>query len=119
MVYYSSSQLDAMFHAMADPTRRNIVQTLSRKPQTISNVAKPYNISLPAISKHIKVLEKANLLQREKRGRENVISLNPDSVKEMSRYLSFYQDFWNDTFENLDTYLQKRKKDFEGGEKVE
>jgi len=119
MVKYSNHELDSMFHALADPTRREIIRLLAPNPKSVSEVAKPFNISLPAITKHVKVLEKADIITREKVGRQNFLSLNPESLKEMSRYLTFYKDFWNTQFDSLEKYMDKKRNELKGGDKHE
>ena len=99
--------LDNIFSALSDPTRREILSRIAQSDLTVSDIAKPYTISLPAISKHLKILERTGLISRHKNGREIRFSLNPDPLKEASRYLSFYRQFWNEQFDSLEKFLAK------------
>lgn len=108
MVNYQISrptQTDLIFSSLADPTRREILVRLASRPHTVSEIAKPYKISMPAISKHLKVLEKAKLIKREKQGREHTIFLRPEKLKTVEEYISFYRKFWNTQFDLLEVFL--------------
>lgn len=97
--------LDAAFAALSDPTRRAILERLAKGEATILELAEPFEMSLPAISKHIKVLEKANLISREKVGRENYIKLIPNTMRDTADYFSQYEAFWEAQFDALETYF--------------
>lgn len=94
MVKYNSTQLDTVFYVLSHPVRRSILKALLEKPYTVGNLAKPFNISLPAITKHLHVLERANLIVREKEGREYIISINSDPLLEVKEWLMLYEVFW-------------------------
>lgn len=102
--------LDAIFSSLSDPTRRDILSRIAQSEVTVSDIAKPFSMSLPAVSKHLKILERSGLITRHKNGREIHFSLNPDPLKEASRYLSFYRQFWNDQFANLEKYLKREER---------
>lgn len=102
MVNISSNQLDLLFYALSDPTRRQILSLIKDGTQTIGELASPFEMSLAAVSKHIKILEKANLLKRKKTGRIHQCSLNPRALKTVEECIKFYTNFWN---ENLDTFV--------------
>jgi DNA-binding transcriptional ArsR family regulator len=97
--------LDAVFAALSDPTRRAILERLTDGEATILELAEPFNMSLPAISKHIKILEKAGLIAREKVGRENFIKLMPTNLQTAADYFSQYAAFWEAQFDALEAYF--------------
>ena len=106
MVNYLTRRLDATFSALADPTRRAIVQRLAEGSATITELARPFHVSLPAISKHLRVLESAGLLKRHKQGRTHHCRLNAARLEEAGKWIERYRTFWEWQFEALDTYLQ-------------
>ncbi len=93
MVKYSS-RLDSTFSALADPTRRAILGRLARGETTVTELAEPFKISLPAISRHLRVLEDAGLLERRKQGRFHRLRLAPAQLEDAAKWLAFYQRFW-------------------------
>lgn len=110
MVKYS---LDLVFGALADPTRRNIVERLARGKMTAGEIAAGFGISQPAVSKHLKVLERSGLLVREIDGRVHHCRLDPAAMERASRWIETQQRFWNAAFERLDRYFEEhpgRKK---------
>jgi DNA-binding transcriptional ArsR family regulator len=106
-----SKKLDSVFSALADPTRRAILLNLKKKDFTVTEIAKPFSISLPAVSKHLKVLEKANLVLRHKHGREYRFRVNLKPIDEAITFLKYYERFWTDQFDRLDIFIQKTKKE--------
>jgi len=105
--YYSHhDSLDSVFGSLADPTRRNILRRVSRKPLSIGEVASHYSLSLAAVSKHIKVLEEAKLVHKHKRGREHFIVLFPPALREAEKYLKWYERLWNERLDSLENYLK-------------
>lgn len=109
MVNYKSSQLDLAFSSLADPTRRSIITFLRKGTATVSEIAEPFDISLPAISRHLKVLEHAGLLRRRNEGRFHYIELNPEPLKEATEWLIVYQEFWEGQLDELGVFLEKTK----------
>jgi DNA-binding transcriptional ArsR family regulator len=105
MVKYSDAVLDRTFSALADPTRRGLLNELARGETCVTELAKPYSISLPAVSRHLAVLEKADLLTRRRRGREHHLQLNASPMKEASRWIEAYRQFWEGSLESLAAYL--------------
>lgn len=103
------SPLDAVFHALADATRRQMLRELARGARTVGELAKPYAISLAAASKHIKVLEKAGLIHREVRGRTHVCHLAPGPLASAHEWLDFYQRFWNERLDVLEQLLREEQ----------
>lgn len=100
-----SLQLDNVFHALADPTRRAMLRTLSRGETSIGDLAAPYRMSLAAASKHVKVLERAGLLQRTVQGRTHLCRIAPAPLAQAERWLRFYEGFWNTRLDALNQAL--------------
>ncbi len=94
MVEYSPSHTDAIFRALADPTRRHILRTLALRERTVNELAQPYQMSLAAVSKHIKVLEAAQLVRRQVQGRTHTCYLNPEPLEAVREWMRFYERFW-------------------------
>jgi DNA-binding transcriptional ArsR family regulator len=104
-------KLDNVFHALADPTRRKMIQQLALKERTVTELAEPYQMSLAAASKHIKVLEEAGLLHRTIRGRTHICRLDPKGLAVANAWIRFYERFWNDQFDALERELRKLDTD--------
>lgn len=110
MVKYHSHRLDVVFSALSDPTRRALLERLSRGTSSVTKLADTFDISLPAVSKHLRVLENAGLLEREKNGRVHRCHLQSKPLKDAAEWLDRYRRFWEERFDALDTYLRKTKK---------
>ena len=110
MVDYSRGALDRVFSAVADPTRRAILQSLALKPARITEIAKPFPVSLNAVSKHVMVLERAGLVRREVKGREHLCRLEPRPLQEAAAWLDHYRRFWNVRLDALEHYLEQRAR---------
>lgn len=108
MVKYSVS-LDSTFGALADPTRRAILATLMLGQSSISELAKPHRMSLPAVMKHLRVLEQAGLLTQKKSGRTRHCQLAPEPLKSAEQWISQYRIFWEGTFDSLERYLSQEE----------
>ncbi len=106
MVNYSKS-LDSVFSALADPTRRAIVDRLAEGDSTVTELAQPFDMSLPAVSKHLKYLERAGLLVREVDGRIHRCHLRPDPLQQAAEWMNRYRHFWEGQFEALAQYLEQ------------
>jgi DNA-binding transcriptional ArsR family regulator len=102
-------RLDAVLAAIADPTRRAIVDRLARGPARVTDIAEPFAMSLNAVSKHVKVLERARLVRRTRSGREHTLELEARPLREVVRWASRYERFWNERLDRLERYLQKEK----------
>jgi len=100
--------LDRVFGALADATRRDIVGRLASGEASISTLARPFDMSLVAVSKHIRVLESAGLVEQRKVGRTRYCRLRPEPMATADAWLRRYERFWTDQFEALDTYFQAR-----------
>jgi DNA-binding transcriptional ArsR family regulator len=102
-----AKHLNATFSALADPTRRAILARLASGEITVNRLAKPFDMSLPAISKHLKVLENAGLISRSREAQWRPCRLQPKPLKEASDWIEHYRKFWEDSFDRLDEYLKK------------
>ena len=98
--------LDAIFRSLADPTRRDILKRVAKKQLSISDIAKPYKMTLAAISKHLKVLEHAKLIVKRRQGKEQIVQLSPAAFNDAAKYLKYYERLWNDRLDSLELYLQ-------------
>src|SRR5689334_6850834 len=105
MVEESSEQLDAVFQALADSTRRGMLRTLADGERTIGELAAPYAMSFAGASKHVKALERAGLVRRRVQGRNHVCSLDAAGLAEADHWLSFYSHFWRDRLDALEIAL--------------
>jgi DNA-binding transcriptional ArsR family regulator len=106
MVKSNAVRLDSIFHALSDSTRRSILREVSSKPKTVGEIAKPYAMSLAAVSKHLKVLEAAELIARERRGSFQIVRLNAKSLRPAEEWLAYYDKFWNRQLDALQTHLE-------------
>ncbi|RZJ45421.1 MAG: ArsR family transcriptional regulator [Brevundimonas sp.] len=102
--------LSARFSALADPTRRAILARLTEGEASVNQLAEPFDMSLPAVSKHLKVLEKAGLISRGKEAQWRPARLEPQALKSVSDWLDHYRRYWDASFDRLDAYLQKIQK---------
>jgi DNA-binding transcriptional ArsR family regulator len=101
-----SQNLDTTFAALADPTRRAILARLAEGEVSVTELAQPFEMSLPAISKHLKVLERAGLIIRGRDAQYRPCRLDARPLQEVATYLEKYRQFWEDSFERLDEYLK-------------
>jgi len=105
----STLQLNLIFGSLSDPTRRDILRRASKKEYSIGEIASYYDMTLAAISKHLQVLEKAKLIVKKKRGKEQLVQLSPTAFADASTYLRQYEKLWNDRFDSLERYLLSSK----------
>jgi DNA-binding transcriptional ArsR family regulator len=108
MVEYTIS-LDSVFSSLSDPTRRDILKRVCGKELSVGEVARPYNLTFAAVSKHLKVMEGANLITKKRRGKEQMVSAVPLTLKQADDYLSDYRALWEERFDKLDQLLIKVK----------
>ena len=107
MVKHSESRLDATFAALSDATRRGILARLAQGEASVSELAAPYRMSLPAVSKHLRVLEGARLIVRRKNGRVHRCTLAAQPMRGASEWIAQYRRFWEGQFDALSCYLEK------------
>lgn len=105
-----SDRLSVMFAALADPTRRAILARLTHGEATVNELALPFAMSLPAVSRHLKVLERAGLISRGREAQWRPCRLEPAALKAVDDWLDAYRQFWNDSFDRLDEYLAELQK---------
>jgi len=110
MVNYIDDKVGRVFAALADPTRRAMLAQLALGETTVSDLAAPYNMSLPAASKHISGLESAGLVKKRKTGRVVHCSFVPTRLKEAMEWMSRYERFWTERLDALDEYLESKNK---------
>src|SRR5690554_191812 len=99
--------LSATFSALADPTRRAILARLTTGEKTVSDLAEPFDMTMPAITKHLKVLEKAGLIERSREAQYRPCRLQPEPLKGVDEWMGQYRKFWEESFNRLDNYLNK------------
>jgi DNA-binding transcriptional ArsR family regulator len=110
MVEYHSRGLDRTFGALADPTRRRILAQLARGTECVTDLARPYSISLAAVSKHVMVLEKAGLVRRRRRGRVHALTLEARPMKAAQAWMDRYREFWEGNLDRLEDFLNQLQK---------
>ena len=114
-----SDRLSKVFAALADPTRRALLERLTEGEMSVTELAEPFDMTLPAITKHLKVLERAGLITRARDAQWRPAKLDPAPFKEVSQWTERYRQFWDESFDRLDAYLaelQKKEKDDERDE---
>jgi DNA-binding transcriptional ArsR family regulator len=100
--------LDDVLIAIADPTRRAILDQLARGSARLTDVAQPYAMSLAAVSKHVKVLERAGLVRRERRGREHTLSFDGRPLRQVVKWTSRHERFWNERLDRLEAFFAQK-----------
>jgi DNA-binding transcriptional ArsR family regulator len=110
-------QLSNTFAALADPTRRAILARLASGEASVTELARPFNMSMPAISKHLKVLERAGLIAHAREAQWRPRRLEPTALKEVHDWVEHYRQFWEQSLDRLDDYLQTLKKEKSAREK--
>ena len=103
----TADRLSVTFSALADPTRRAILARLTRGEATVGEIAEPFAMSLPAVSKHLKVLERAGLISRGREAQWRPCRIEPGPLKDVAGWLEHYRRFWDESFDRLDEYLQE------------
>ncbi len=101
---------ESVWNALADPTRRAIVERLTRGPTRVTDIAAPFDMSLNAVSKHVKVLEAARLVRRTRRGREHTLELNPAPLRDVVRWASEVEQFWSGRLDRIEQFFAKKRK---------
>ena len=111
MVKYSESALDTTFSALADPIRREILGRLTQGAASVSELARPFSISLPAVMKHLNYLQKAGLVAGEKTGRVHKFELVAAPMQDAAEWIAAYKRFWEKQFDSLAKYLDSQSKE--------
>src|SRR3974390_3769285 len=112
-----AARLDAVFAALADPTRRAIVERLSRSEARVTEVAEPFPMSLNAVSKHIRVLEASGVVERHRKGRDHILSINTRSLDEVDGWILRMRGYWEERLGAMERLLRELKKDRKVGPK--
>ena len=105
------ARLDAVFAALADPTRRAIIERLSRGEARVTEIAEPFHMSLAAVSKHIRVLEASGVLERHRKGRDHILSINARSLDEVDGWIQRTRSYWEGRLDAMERLLRELKKD--------
>jgi len=103
----TTDHLSTIFSALADPTRRAILARLATGETSVTDLAQPFDMSMPAISKHLKVLERAGLVARGREAQWRPCRLEPAPLKEIADWTEYYRKFWDQSFDRLDDYLME------------
>lgn len=101
---------ETVWSALADPTRRAIVERLTRGATRVTDIAAPFEMSLNAVSKHIKVLEAARLVRRTRQGREHTLELDPEPLREVARWASDIERFWSERLDRIEQFFMEKRK---------
>jgi DNA-binding transcriptional ArsR family regulator len=101
--------LDHLLTAIADPTRRAILQRLTRGPARVTDVAAPFDMTLAAVSKHVRTLERAGLVRRTRQGREHTLTLDARPLRHVTHWASGYEQFWNQRLDRLEAFFARKE----------
>jgi DNA-binding transcriptional ArsR family regulator len=112
-----AARLDAVFAALADPTRRAIIERLSRSEARVTEIAEPFRMSLNAVSKHIRVLELSGVIARRRQGRDHILSINTSSLDEVDGWIARTRGYWEGRLDAMERLLREIKKDRRVGRK--
>jgi DNA-binding transcriptional ArsR family regulator len=110
MVQYQDTVLDRVFAALSDPTRRHVLETLGQGNLAVSELAQPHGMSLPGFMKHLRVLEEAGLIERNKEGRVVSCELSAAPMKQAAAWMSRYEKFWTEKLDSLARYLYQQEE---------
>lgn len=103
----ADQRLDQIFQALSDTTRRAILLQIRERDRSVNDIASQFDISLPAVSKHLSILERTGLITRHKNGRQRICRVQPKQLQNATDWLRFYQRFWDDRLESLKQYVEK------------
>jgi DNA-binding transcriptional ArsR family regulator len=112
-----TARLDAVFAALADPTRRAIIERLSRREARVTEIAEPFHMSLNAVSKHIRVLEASGVVVRQRKGRDHILSINTRSLDEVDGWIGRTRRYWEERLDAMERLLLELKQDQKPGPK--
>lgn len=116
MVNYYKDNLDQIFSVLSDPTRRKIVEELSKGEKTVKKLAEPFDMSLPAFTKHLKILENAGVVTFKKEGRYKYYSLKPEALESAIQWMNHWRTYWESQLSRLETYFDNLEdEEDEGG----
>ncbi|MDB4939928.1 MAG: Transcriptional regulator, ArsR family [Candidatus Doudnabacteria bacterium] len=109
-----TNELDSIFGSLSDPTRRDILKQVSKKSLSVSEIAIHYQLTFAAVAKHLDVLHRAKLISKNRRGKEQIVSISPDTLATASHYLETYKQLWENRLDSLDKYLKSINKNKKG-----
>jgi DNA-binding transcriptional ArsR family regulator len=109
-----SHELDAVFGSLSDPTRRDILKKVSKKNMSVGEIAMHYPLTFAAVAKHLDVLHRARLINKQRRGKEQIVSLAPNTLAAASNYLETYKQRWENRLDSLEKYLKSVHKSKKG-----
>lgn len=112
-----STRLDAVFAALSDPTRRAIIERLSRGEARVTEVAEPFDMSLNAVSKHIRILEASGVIERQKKGRDHILSINTRSLDEVDGWIEQTRGYWEGRLDAMEGVLRELRSEHNPGSK--
>jgi DNA-binding transcriptional ArsR family regulator len=112
-----TARLDAVFAALADPTRRAIIERLSRSEARVTEIAEPFRMSLNAVSKHIRVLELSGVVERHRKGRDHILSINTRSLDEIEGWIGRTRRYWEKRLDAMERVLRELKIEHKAGPK--
>lgn len=107
----TADQLSTVFGALADPTRRAILARLTESDLTVAELSAPFSVSQPAISRHLKVLERAGLISRSRRATARLSHLEAEPLREATEWMARYQEFWDESYKRLDSLLERLQQE--------
>ncbi|HEX4473935.1 MAG TPA: metalloregulator ArsR/SmtB family transcription factor [Polyangiaceae bacterium] len=105
-----AANVDLVFSAISDPTRRRILDRLQRGPARVTDIAAPFDMSLNAVSKHVKVLESAGLVRRSRQGREHVLALDARPLARIAGWANGYERYWTERIDRLESFFAEKRK---------
>lgn len=108
------NKLDSVFGSLSDPTRRDILKRVSKKSMSVSEIATHYQLTFAAVAKHLDVLHRAKLINKSRRGKEQIVSISPNTLAAASNYLETYKQLWENRLDSLDKYLESINKNKRG-----
>ncbi len=117
MTAYDDQQLDKTFAALADPIRRAILQRLAEGDATVNELAEPFDVSLPAISRHLRILTEAGLLERRREGKFRPCRLDGRALMQAANWINTYRQFWGDQFDRLAQFLENKEAQMDSDER--
>lgn len=109
MIIQKSARTDRAFHALADPTRRKILEQLGRSDHTVMELVEQFTISQPAVTKHLNVLEDAGLISRRKTGRQRICRAEPAGLASAAEWMAAWSQYWNERLDGLESFLTKNQ----------
>ena len=114
----STAKLDSIFHALSDPTRRSILRIVSTRERTVGEIAKPYRVSLAAVSKHLKVLRQVGLVRVRRNGRHMYYRTNAEAIRPMHEWTKFFERFWQHQLDRIKERAEAKMRELDKKKEV-